>query len=244
MAMPIPIAYIIPRIAENSIFWRFFVDSLRVSPCILCAHPRLPALTKRAIIGGPKRRISTCTHIGLAPGLISDVPLGVLVPPCAQVYLAISCQCALVKAMNLKQQVCSLELAKRLKELGVEQHALMSWYEDTERDDEAALNRSSEKSCTLCGFPQQKWHKEYSAFTVAELGEMLPDEVTTPHKFDVLYSARENGDWNVFYGDPSESGDEMSGISASTEADARAKMLIYLIENDLLAIHHTGDTHT
>jgi len=73
----------------------------------------------------------------------------------------------------LEKQVCSLDLAKRLKELGVKQESVWAWYETTDRDDKPRLNRFDEH-CTVCTLPQQQWEEKYSAFTVAELGEMLP----------------------------------------------------------------------
>jgi len=58
-------------------------------------------------------------------------------------------------------------------------------------------------------------HKLFSAFTVAELGEMLSEDRDLPWQG--------NGVW--FWSVMSEDGTE------KTEADARAKMLIYLAEH-------------
>jgi hypothetical protein len=70
---------------------------------------------------------------------------------------------------------------------------------------------------------REKWL--YFSYT-PELGEMLPWEYSTS-------SRREKG-WYIC-GERSESG---YGISqqAITEADARAKMLIYLVENKLVTL--------
>ena len=43
--------------------------------------------------------------------------------------------------MDLKDQVCTLLQAKKLKELGMNQVAIFSWYYSTDRDDEPALNK-------------------------------------------------------------------------------------------------------
>ena len=62
-----------------------------------------------------------------------------------------------------------------------------------------------------------------SAFTTAELGEMLPEDCRTRRSID------EKGKWLV---------DALSTdhfFRADTEADTRAKMLIYLLENKLIA---------
>jgi hypothetical protein len=58
----------------------------------------------------------------------------------------------------------------------------------------------------------------YSAFTSTELGEMLPDDYKT---------TRKNKTWIAY------AAFRGTDIEAATEADARAKMLIYLIENGL-----------
>jgi len=73
-----------------------------------------------------------------------------------------------------------LELAKRLKELGVKQESFWAWYETTDRDDTPRLNRFDEH-CTVCPLPKQAWEEKYAAFTVSELGEMLPATI------DLLY---------------------------------------------------------
>jgi hypothetical protein len=124
--------------------------------------------------------------------------------------------------MKLEQQVCSLELSKRLKELGVKQESLFVWrlamddkwhLEDTER-----VYSSKREKC--------------SAFTVAELGEMLPSNVNIFKKNRQLRSHRNSMFWVVDYL-PS---DEYIVKTGKNEADARAKMLIYLIENKLMGV--------
>src|SRR5215470_19529204 len=71
--------------------------------------------------------------------------------------------------MPLEQQVCSYELAKRLAELGVRQESVFWWVN---------------KKVTYTGgrASHAPRHGEIAAFTVAELGEMLPDEVIIPAK--------------------------------------------------------------
>jgi hypothetical protein len=72
--------------------------------------------------------------------------------------------------MKLENQVCSLDLAKRLKKLGVKQESLFWWSAHTEPAtlwNEWSLEKQE-------GSPDTS----YAAFTVAELGEMLPDYIT------------------------------------------------------------------
>jgi hypothetical protein len=68
--------------------------------------------------------------------------------------------------MKLKDQVCSLEPAKKLKELGVKQDSLFWWTTDN-------LNFVDDK-CTWWIEPTvESYTRRISAFTVAELGEYL-----------------------------------------------------------------------
>lgn len=124
--------------------------------------------------------------------------------------------------MELKDQVCSLELAKRLKELGVKKNSLFYW--DSHCIEE--LKTQGNYGITSDG--------EYSAFTVAELGEMLPDEYLTIRFSDKKYTATTatmiaNYTVMEFYEED------------NTEADARAKMLIFLLENNYVKLEDINE---
>ncbi len=112
--------------------------------------------------------------------------------------------------MKLEDQVCSLEFSKRLKELGVKQDSLFYFFKDRiyYRGDLAVPD-----------------NKIISAFTVAELGEMLPKNMPS------LGSNDESG-WYMHVFKPIEKWIKM--YPCKTEANARAKMLIYLLENNLI----------
>ena len=69
----------------------------------------------------------------------------------------------------LEQQVCSRELAKRLEELGVRQESVFWWV-----DRKVMYTGGRASHAQLQG--------GIAAFTVAELGEMLPDDITIPSK--------------------------------------------------------------
>jgi len=116
--------------------------------------------------------------------------------------------------MKLEQQVVSLELAKRMKELGFEQSSLFYWDDGDGREDQ--LNYS----------PDVPLRELVSAYTVAELGEMLPSH----------YASSKAGYGGEFLcGELSKNGGyERQYKHDYTEADARAKMLIYLLENKLI----------
>lgn len=117
--------------------------------------------------------------------------------------------------MTLEKQVCSLELAKRLKELGVKQESLWFW---------RFLKGSNPEWDLAYSGNVRAVEKTYSAFTVAELGEMLPEDCKTRRPVD------EKGKWLV------DSLGTDRFFRADTEADARAAMLIYLLEQKLITL--------
>jgi len=129
--------------------------------------------------------------------------------------------------MNIESQVCSLEFARRLKELGIEQSSLFYWIK--------YKNRSPYSIAYLAHFFRDEKNiveELYSAFTVAELGEML-------QPFNIVTSKYKKGNkmvWNVYVQDMTMRINKTYEPShvGYTEADARAKMLIYLLENGLI----------
>ena len=126
--------------------------------------------------------------------------------------------------MELKEQVCSLELAKELKELGVKQDAYWSWYEN---------GNSAELMHNPDGYRSMEG-KTFDAFSVAELGEMLPEEIEKDEQsYWLTIGVGFRHSWNVHYRKNGTS-ESWFNHEAETEADARAKMLIYLLENKLI----------
>ena len=120
--------------------------------------------------------------------------------------------------MTLEQQVCSLELSKRLKELGVKQESIFFWRAVGTKHDSWEIGYFSPGWLEL---------EPVSAFTVAELGEMLPPGYASSHGKDM--------NWLCFC-EFKRSSDKGYMKMAGTEADARAKMLIYLLEEKLIAL--------
>jgi hypothetical protein len=118
----------------------------------------------------------------------------------------------------LEKQVTSLELSKRLKELGIKQDSLWHWvYLETEFCQDWILVQEDGSLTAVYE------NKNYSAFTVAELGEMLPEG---------YYSQKERNSWGCADADNHLAVTNVYDCDKIyTEADARAKMLIYLIEN-------------
>lgn len=147
--------------------------------------------------------------------------------------------------MILSDQVCSLELAKRLKELGVKQESYFYYAEQSESDWKAIhLSRP--------------WNNTYSAFTVAELFALLPHRITLPEgaPYNLFRLRVEKGIWcretitdplTYFYsvnylGDTTSQEMDwmfrpmMQNITDEIPANAFAKMLAYLLENKLYEI--------
>ena len=117
--------------------------------------------------------------------------------------------------MELSSQVTSLELSKKLKELGVKQKSLYKWVDCDGYGKQIVLSEEAINN------------KGVSAFTVAELLEMSPASTsilkrtdiktdTIPRYYVETFEHYRDSDWN------------------ENPANALAKMLIYLIENKLI----------
>lgn len=124
--------------------------------------------------------------------------------------------------MNLKDQVVSLKLAKRLKEFGVKQESLYGWCLTNSKlkHNEVVLTCAQAINHSLYNCHLQK-ETYVSAFTVAELGNFL-NRCASYRQDNKLYIC-------IMFYVPGGYRQE-----AETEADARAKMLIYLLENGLI----------
>ena len=115
--------------------------------------------------------------------------------------------------MKLHDQICSLHLAIQLKNLGVEQNSRYFWYKTWHYFSPEYKISKGEKN----------YRRTFSAFTVAELGEMLPN--------DYVYGKDSWGKFCCW----SESNILIVNTVYEDEklANAIAKMLIYLLKNNL-----------
>lgn len=110
--------------------------------------------------------------------------------------------------MNLSQQVCALDYAKKLKELDVKQETSFYWVQE---------------------FPDA-----ISAYTVAELGDIIP--YCVDDKLDFYYpnyTKRPNYYRVQLISDTNKI---LVNITDDAEANLRTKLLIYLIENELVKV--------
>lgn len=157
--------------------------------------------------------------------------------------------------MKQEQQVCCLELAIKLKALGVKQDSQW-WWADTRKSWKPCNyinghefvpfenNNGAGEIELVYGYEEavraSSGYNEsipIAAFSGGELGEKLP--------FDIGTTKVGEDDWYCFQYD-SEDGDTIwheldenfspEGFNAVTEADSRAKMFIYLFENKLITL--------
>lgn len=120
--------------------------------------------------------------------------------------------------MKLENQVCSLDQAKRLKELGVRQDVSIAiWYEFP-KDEYLVIYRIGNLSL-----------KEYSAFTVAEMGQMLPTQCHSTK------CSNKNIYWEWV-----DDGNELSFPGFMNEAECRASHLITLLELGKLSVEEVN----
>lgn len=125
--------------------------------------------------------------------------------------------------MKIEDQVVSLKLAKKLKELGVKQESYFQWFIDEISEYSFIVSENSIVDS------QREYHDRYSAFTVAELGKMLPKGTEDYYlksigwcEFQILSVL--GGTYFLV----------LDTVKEEKEADARAQAIIYLIENKLI----------
>ena len=141
--------------------------------------------------------------------------------------------------MKLEDQVCSLKLSIQLKKLGVKQEAQFYWlkancwspetngWTDTVwtlepngfqfRDGIAAVGAGVDHESVAM------WNSRIAAFTVAELGEMIPSEYSSYSKKCKV--------WCCWSNIP-----ETSEFYSMKEADSRSKFLIHLIKKGIVKL--------
>lgn len=85
--------------------------------------------------------------------------------------------------MKLQDQICSLDWAKKLKEIGVNQESLFYYqnepYNDGEEDIEIKIIEPLKNLMNVYEITEN--HPKYSAFTATELLSLLPNSVCVPN---------------------------------------------------------------
>lgn len=129
--------------------------------------------------------------------------------------------------MKLENQVVSLELAKKLKELGVKQKSVFWWFQSTQTAFPDPWIIFEPVPCSI----REQDGEKVAAFTVAELGEMFMHGQVGEGRYYVAQTGKQ-----LYLRQVSNQYERWSMRIEDTEADARAKVLIYLIENNLITV--------
>ena len=124
--------------------------------------------------------------------------------------------------MKVEDQVCSIELSMKLRELDVPQESLFYWNTD---DDVSEKSREWYISEVLSD------KDSCSAFTASELGELLPLGINMRR-----VASDESMWWSCIWNEGYGGITNLEYAKDIKEADARAKMIIYLIENKLIKV--------
>ena len=135
----------------------------------------------------------------------------------------------------MEWQVTSLETSKRLKELGVKQENEFYWIEHKlikEADYQNCIILHDKKTWVNYFIDDRNWWNAYSAFTVAELGRLTLEKSNIVwkqfwnKKGVMLYSSNNDYGWQA--------PPDFPKFCCETEAEARGRMLVYLLENGLV----------
>lgn len=121
--------------------------------------------------------------------------------------------------MKLENQVISVELAKRLKDLGVNQESVFYWQD--------LLTNHPDNPWILSQFPvpqvEGKAIEKLAAFSVAEMGELLPKGFSCGYRWNDVDS----------YFCEIKTSDGVFTELGDSEANVRAKLLIFLLNRGM-----------
>jgi hypothetical protein len=140
--------------------------------------------------------------------------------------------------MLLQYQVCNWEQSLWLRKLGVAQSGYFHWF---------TLNDNKQVLQWYGAFGAGTYKSSLSAFTVAELGVMLPHPHNLAELGGFLHlsnydpSATENPWYCVWEYDSDKGYMKREILDAATEANCRALALIYLLENNWIDVKDVND---
>jgi len=124
--------------------------------------------------------------------------------------------------MKISEQVVSLELAKEMKELGLPQDSFWSWQIHKKWKTKQLILSMAKTKPEIFDF--------YSAPTVSEIGERLPNLITIHNG-----AGAKNNMWCIIYDESYKTYNGVNQLEYSNNfADAMAKMWIYLKKEGLL----------
>lgn len=149
--------------------------------------------------------------------------------------------------MKLEDQVASVEQCKKLKELGIAQKGCFSWLYSP-LNSNYGISHHNEESLEILAMSNPKsieWKERiergiFSAFSVAELGLMLPDLLETDlYQYELVCIKEADDEWLCRYVRNNNTLDlhpKADFGTGETEAEARADLLISLLEDKLISV--------
>lgn len=140
--------------------------------------------------------------------------------------------------MPLEKQVISLDLAKELAEVMIDKGITIpkSFFNWEIGINGAKLVYAHWRECECPYYDTSDFRRNVCAYTVAELGEMLNIELTDANESEsyTLKMSSAIDSWCASFGN--EDGDMTPQFKDVALADCLAKMLIYLLKNNLITI--------
>ena len=130
-------------------------------------------------------------------------------------------------SLKLEAQVPSLELCKKLKSFSYPQEGLF-WWTNTWDKDEWQVDMYPIIEVMKDG--KKRKPVKFIAPTVAEMGEWLPNYVKDDTNYLQIVKSNDGKFWFIQY----DNGFGNMETEGKTEANARAKCLIWLVENDYI----------
>ena len=128
--------------------------------------------------------------------------------------------------MKIERWVSNFELSKKIKALGVKQESYWYWVYNKVRDIWKVT------ILTQCFKDHPESWEYYSAFSVGELGEMLGEDGDSCYEANNKYSK-----WHCHNLRFWRNCEKFHNEYADTEADARAQLLIWLLENKMIKLN-------
>jgi hypothetical protein len=146
--------------------------------------------------------------------------------------------------MKLSSLPITTNLASRLFALGIRYESVFYWYQEKYQDF-LTLFETGKSQNTMPwkqhigkpSFENQNIFKEYPAYCCNELGEMLPGFIKTKDDMYYLQFEKKPDKWEYFYINYNLS--KLVSVIGKTEQDARALLLIHIIENKYIDISQT-----
>src|SRR3990167_5694230 len=125
--------------------------------------------------------------------------------------------------MLVEEQVITLELSKTMQYLGFLQDSLFYWCGACKKIED----KTKDQPCEVLSGRDPSPHAFISAYTVSELGIMLPWNIykISPPRQVIYFGQTRYERWRIEELDRGRTG---LMFEAETEADVRAKMLIFL----------------